>query len=363
MTGLWAIVWCLATVLAYHLLCAVAAGYEVSGLIIHDRAVFKRGMLTDQRETNRFQFHITVDGCVWRMRLTPEAPVVTYDYCEVAYDGEHLYFVRSIKSWVEDQVRAGREVGPNTAMAILSRRPVPSFATNPEVGPLWLTYASGCVVKQDGSSRLLSPMTLGVGRRGLIGILESYEQEVIVTGASTQSVPDRVVFLESTLTNMYAGQFTNSLFEVGAWTNVAGIRVPSVTSIQTYYPYREPGQSDVVLILQHNYRVVTEHVVPGQGLGHVAPYLPDLTAVSDSRFQYRNRHPIKVFHYFAQGRWYADSEVVQLDEYRRALALAKAETGVTPGRLTVLALLCILVIGPAVLLARGWRTARPSVGE
>lgn len=328
-----------------------AQAYAVTGRLQYRQATFKRGIYQG-KQTEDYQFQAIVDGNKWFIHLTTtENRIVTYDYCEVGYDGESLYYLRSMKSWVQDQLAAGKTPGSNSATAIILRSPVPAISANHEIGPLWLAYASAPYYANLKSPMALCPLTRSIGPKGHTTTMDAYQQEVRASrGGFSPGIPRQVVFLETNMSGVAGTGLTNATFAILSYTNSGAWRLPLQSILRTYQFYREPGTSNAAVIVSDEYEMTTDSVGPGPRSTSFVPALPDLTHTSDLRFWHDTKLPLKVFHYFNLGSWYSESDARKLPEYKKAIGKAYPGTLALSARGAVRALLILVAfVVPAAL--------------
>ena len=312
---------CSSLVSAFLLLTAhesFARGYAVTGHLQYRQAKFKRGVYQG-KEAEDYQFQAIVDGNKWLMHLTTsENRIVTYDYCELGYDGETLYYLRSIKSWVQDQLLAGKPPGSNSATAIILHAPVPAFSANHEAGPIWLAYASAAYYRSLQNSMAFCPLTRNIGPRGYTTTLDAYEQEVRVSpGGGSPGVPRQVLFLETNMSGVIGAHLTNATFHVLRYTNSGDWTLPLQSIVKIYKFNREPGSLNVGLLVSDEYEMTTDSVGPAPVSTTFVPTVPELAHTSDLRFWHDAKLPLKVFYYFNQDSWYirvGSSEITGVQE-------------------------------------------------
>ena len=226
---------------------------------------------------------------------------------------------------METQIRAGKQVGPNTAVGVITKRPLPQFGVDDELGPIWLTYASARFFQGETNlSSIRTPATVGVGKDGLVGPLNDYHQPAIVhLSAKAPGLPTEVIYLEDSLTQIYPDGFTNTAFRAQTYSETGTMSIPMAATLTVCYPRREPPEADPTVRPEIKYRLTTTAVEPGKRLAAARPKLPELTAISDLRFADNPSEPVKLFHYYVKGAWYSDDQTRRLPEYRTALAHVK----------------------------------------
>jgi hypothetical protein len=332
-----------------------AWSFEVTGELEYRQATFKRGVYQDVRRLF-YQFQAVAEGGKWRIRTTPsENPAATYDYAEAGFDGQTLYYVRSMASWVEDQVRSGKQVGSNTASGIILNRPVPQFGMNHELGPIWLAYASGDYFSSLKDEWAFSPLSRGVGPKGSIATRNAYKQAVRVSGSeSSLAIPSKVFFLETNIAGVSGIALTNATFEVLTYTNLGQLRVPLKSLVKTFRFYSEPGTETTAMIVTDEYELTTQSVKSTPARPSFVPSIDEVTYISDLRFENAEKAP-PVFHYYRQGSWLSESAARKLSEYKEALRQEDGVTVASSAAATVRGLLIILVLVSLPIFAVLWK--------
>jgi hypothetical protein len=309
----------LASLLAAGL--TLGKSYEVTGQLQYRQASFNRGVYRGI-ETESFQYTATVDGDKWFFHVTTsENPVATFDYCDVSYDGDTLYYIRSLQSWVEDQIAVGKSVGSNTAMGIVGKMPVPAVSVNHEIGPIWLTYASAQYFSGLRPGEMaLCPLTRGIGPNSVTKTIDHYKQKVQVTpGDSSPAIPSKVIFLESNMSGVLGNGLTNATFEILSYTNLGTLKLPMRSIVKIFLFYREPGKTNTTLMVGHEYELTTDSVVVPSTRTKFEPRVSGTLHTSDLRFKDDKRQPLGVFFYYHKNSWYSESAARKLPEYKRAI--------------------------------------------
>jgi hypothetical protein len=323
----------LASGFAAPLLNAHAEAWKINGRLTQRTVLYMHGEY-DRTVTNHGTFTAVIDKCKWSFRFEPEInKAAAYDYAEAASDGTNLYFVKSIETWFRDQQSRGaqpgsKNLGSNTANAIVSSEEVPVFSTNPQLGILWLTYASACYFQTNNSGMVYTPLSHGVGRKGIVGTADHYKLRAIVKSSGGGGVPAEIVFFETNMPPVYGEALTNTVFTLGAVTNAGSVTIPLHGLTRTFAYNVVPGKAETNLVTLYEWEVNTTSIERVDG----STFVPDLHAVthiSDLRFRRDEKKPVEPFGYYGN-KWLPEQEVRTFPEYKEALARAIREKGFEP---------------------------------
>jgi len=246
----------------------------------------------DRYETN--QFHITVSGCNWLLRLTPIMPKPYCDYRELSYDGTYVYSVASFEKIIEAQ-RTNRSA--NVATATITEGPVPHDESVHEAGVLWIMFASSCYLSSVTNQRTEPAITFGVPSWQYSFANRYTVKTVFKLQEKTPAVPESLIYFDEGFMRdparsevvtkreaPYDAGFTNAVYRVLQSTNCGDLRLPTRAILETYVPARtvltETGRFHLNIRYWINVDGVRAQATPNPNF---RPKLPGMTMVSDRR--------------------------------------------------------------------------------
>ena len=336
--------------------------FGVRGLVEHTYYDWSGDVKWDRTTS----FQLDVQGCQWFVRLVQ--PFDWTPYSEVSFDGDKTYWLQSLQTWV-DKLKAtnASSIPTNVAVGVVRRSAVPRFGFGHEVGPIWLAYASSCYFRSATSDVVESPATLGVlsGRDANPDCFLT-QRAAWNLSSSRPFVPSRVVYFDSGTNWLgfkpsrypkpFDAGFTNTFFEVTAWTNVGDYSFPLRASMLTYSVNQSVGNSEPSLALIHRYRLTATNFFDPPLRIHFQPAIPGVTVVSDERFNDAKVADLH-FNYYNTNRWATDEEVKATRAYRVAAAGVSNKVSATRPVLVRLAIIITLTVPFLVVLVQRLRRA------
>src|SRR6266487_4180518 len=175
---------------------AYCEGFEVRGVGTYRAASVQAGEVIGSR-TQNFNFSITVKDCKWFLHFALANPFTDADYSELSYDGTNLYRITVFESWLNEEKKAGKHVGPNAAEAMVIDGEVPRFSYTHHGSIVWLAYASGCYFAKVRNGIALPPAFPGVSTARSVRPLNEFWQRVILEMHSENLFPSEVVYIET----------------------------------------------------------------------------------------------------------------------------------------------------------------------
>jgi len=304
---------------------------------------------TQEQATVHFTLHVS--DCKWLLRFTRDEGTNSAnarDYEEASYDGENIYYLSNIRSAVERQRHKGKKLPSNIATGQIYKGEVFAMRIADEVGPIWLSYASGCyfatrsnefvepaMVFDGAGFHYGPPRHLKVPARWKLTkdnpkfpISVNYLNEGIVN-SPTGSV---------SLPSSYIG-FTSAVYRVLSITNFNGLEIPDRTSLTLYRPHNTAEQLTSFV----EYCVRLESVGFHSVAKSFQPVLPGITVVAD--------HRMGDLIYSAEKGW-PTLEQLKNDPYFQELRRINSSRRPwsRPSPLFLRLILCGLVIAPLVFL-------------
>lgn len=296
-----------------------AANYSVTGDVTYEnffaREQIREGYLPFQpivTQTN--QFSLVVSNDCWRMRVTASATAGAA-YNEAAFDGTTLYFMQG----------TGLEVEKGY---IFDNQHVIYDITAHEMGPVWLMFGSAKFWSQ-ATNTFVQPATI----LGLFEIQEFYKKPftlrahwslqedypqlpvyvayvddgMVKTGPESQPYPRKPPFDKG---------FTNTVFQVLSFTNIAGVKLPLTGQLDTFRP--EPRGLRPELLHYTQYRISLKRWSSTPEPVSFRPVLPGPTPITD----YRLYETVRSYTYVAAD-WPSLDQVTNTLSYKEKAAQYK----------------------------------------
>jgi hypothetical protein len=246
-----------------------------------------------------------------------------------------LFVSIDLSSGRERRLQLGEVVGPNQAQATVQTNTVPNTIMAPELGPIWLTFLSSCILAKADPNRFPPPTLLNVAggcpvppfreyyqrsswrtddETGLPLTFYSVDSEAFQKGVSG----DHVVPLSRYLPPFDHG-VTNITFQVLEQTNVFGLSLPVKAVLNVFWI--EQNKREKI----HEFKIEATRFDQLPSSTILAPTLPGIALVSDAR-GCDSGHPI-VIEYVATNRFLETAELAQLTEnegvFRHTLTLTQ----------------------------------------
>ncbi len=340
-----------AVLLAFHLLPSVAAQeFCVEGTV--KRLAYLGGQT--YRGPNS-SFSMNVNGCNWFVRARKDQGKYGSDYEEVSYDGTNVYVLLNNKSDVEKQLQMGAKLGPDIAAAKVYRGEVCNLFEVEEVGPIWLTYASGCYFK----SRTNDFVEAAIMQDPISGVqfgppTHSKMRAHWTLSDSNPSFPVRVDYYSEghvmvrgkavSLPRPYDAGLTSAVYQAGAFTNYLGLDIPLTSSLKIFKMRTNAvANTDLDLIIE--FHVELTNVAQRAASFISQPRIPGITLVKDFR---DSRGGVLV--YYATNNWPTETEILTgsyFEEIRRLNTSPHVPGGALPSVVRVV--LILLVFVPAMI--------------
>ncbi|MBE0541118.1 MAG: hypothetical protein IH623_07015 [Verrucomicrobia bacterium] len=247
-------------------------------------------------------FRLTVSGCKWYIRMTwPDN--LSWDYVDASFDGENLYYLSCMETWVNNQRLKGEKVGDNIAVARISKTAVLHDAHAHAIAPVCFAYASGCYLDNVKDSRL-EPIIFWPLSTGIFSIQNVVLQETEITRhPAVPHLPTRVVFFDDGLerngtraappfkrARPYDTGFTNAILVADSFTNVNGFALPTAAFLVVFAPKdqefspRDLGKTSNDLLRFSKYQIMATNFQAGSSMTSFVPRFPGITLVTDERF-------------------------------------------------------------------------------
>ncbi len=274
---------------------ADAHEYELEGRLTASLHLAQGG----SRAFDSARFHIYVKDCAWLMRATLEAGGTAGSLVErwdCGFDGEARRSVATYRS---------PQNGDNWLGAVDPEQ-VPTSPLMPHLGVAWFATASSCYLNSAAGTLLPPHSATPVHVR---------EQVIIRRNEVEPQLPRYVAFLSDGYDHRFDGTaakfpppfdkgFTNAIFEVLRFTNVAGLELPAAFSLRSF----QPGPSGLESLFE-----CAGEVEQVRAECSLRSFLPEIPAgregqVRDFRFVSANARSAHDFQYGA-ARWLSQEEV------------------------------------------------------
>jgi len=279
-----------------------------------------------------FPFEVAVSNCQWAMRITEMGTNGTFGYTDVTYDGKYTYYLDYQRAWEEHARQGGgKDHKENVAVGSVGKQQVPHFPFAHQAGAIWLTYASRCYFGQFTSGDKIQPSAAFGADRGNSAQVSSFLLQKadwhIVQDADGLGLPERVVYMDDGISGVlpdgrilrwpapYDQGFTNTTYEAFDYTNLANLRIPLRSRMQTFVVDLGPRSPTKGLRLRFRYDILATNVNAGLPLDTLfQPRIPGVTFVQDERFS-RPGVSMSVSYTVRDGLWRDDNRVRSSPEY------------------------------------------------
>ena len=283
------------------------AGYEVDGTAQWTYH-FPDGSHAHQE---RVEFTLSARHGQWWMRhylrsAPPEMDTVA------AYDGTRLYVIHRLgRPSASSLASDPKNRVANVANASLFDSEIPHVQFSPELGPVWLAFASRAYFTRLQTNRVEPPIAsdgvgseyTGVSPRQLEAIWELFDDG--------QGLPSRVVYLDPggqrNIPPVYAGGFTNCMYSVAETSRIHGMTIPNVATLTVFTP-KVDGRSSSELNVLALCEIRMTAARSSSSRASFTPDVPGITSVQDSR--------VPGF-YFVTNHWRSAEAVLADPTYRK----------------------------------------------
>ncbi|MBI4324929.1 MAG: hypothetical protein HY674_06660, partial [Chloroflexi bacterium] len=290
---------------------AFTNGYEVDGMA--QFRFFGSGIMKTQAAVT---FKLSVHDGKWSIRYNRQGEN-GFDYEHVTFDGRYAYYLTSMETMVKTARAKGKDLADNVANAFVTEGENFHNQQAPEVGVVWLAFASSTFFDTLKTNRLAPPIPFdGVGffydttKRTLNTHWERFDDSL--------RLPSTVVYFDDgRLRNRmqrrppYDKGFTNCVYSVKTSTNVNGVRIPLTSGFTLYRP-RTNGLASTDLEIVGEYDLALQKYRPTVTRESFTPDIPGITAVFDSRVTNRV--------YRITNSWPSKEEILSNREYIKTFA-------------------------------------------
>jgi len=287
--------------------------YEVRGTV-----EFKMVFSTNESTAD---FTVSVRGGMWSIILRRH-DVNASDYEQITFDGQSLFFLDCFESQVSAEKAKGTKVAANVANAIVSRGEIPHRGFSPEIGPIWLAYASATFFSRPAIQSMEPPIPFdGIGRRYSDDSAKKLRVEYGLLQGELK-IPSGIVFFDDGIDPLgkpmpspYNKGFTNSIYAVRNMTNLDGIALPACATLSLLSP-RKNGQNPDDLQTVGVYTIYLNSFRRSVSDFSATPRLPGPTGVTDLRMK-----ELPNIFYWTTNKWPSVSEIETNSEYKEKAKL------------------------------------------
>ncbi len=310
---------CLLCFLPIKELQVAAQQFQVSGTI-HAQPDFR-----DAGMQPATHFLFSANGCRWAMRLTGDSNRM-YDYHEISYDGEDLYFITSFETLSKSFAAQGKR-GAAMANAWVIRGQILRTLQAQEVGPVWLVFGSRCYF-QDATSgmvepalanncpAILSPEMRVRLQRASWGVFDEFPHMLkwAVYFSDGRSLwLDRLGQPLPGEPSRLSPENTNVTLRVTETTNIGGLLIPISATIELFCR-EETNHWNTILAAKYEIRAESVSTNTHE-LSFPPPLPPGGVVVCDARFL----NSAGTLSYLAQTGWVSDRELERSQSYKKGV--------------------------------------------
>lgn len=354
--------------------CSVSAHeYTVEGDVVYTD--YKQGQIS--RVTN-YSFMVEVRDESSKIRVVGLGNS-GLDYTEYGWDKTNSYLLvkfstnNSFKTvWQLDGGKTSSKeldtaIKPRNeaTVKIYKENPIPQYNFGFE--PIWLAYASSSHFQSKKSGEKCEPVW-DMGRRvrdsgirftsmwklsdaapHLLEWMSDFADGNLYTTAGGRLVSER-------LNAPFNADYTNSVFKVLDWTNVAGMKLPLRFQATHYIPDPKATVQPILLPLRVYEGSVTR-IMPFVVSKSFAPNGPNATPtqVLDKRFAKADYDPVATISYFSPSGGVLSMEAIKTNEvYKQSLGRREPVVSSKRSRSVLIFIIVLSVIFPVWILARNW---------
>lgn len=315
----------------------VPDGLRYSGRVEMD--YFNNEGGTHWQKTNHFTMDVG-KGCRYIVRLVDLDDSIS-DYIEVGYDGTNSFYLNNMSESIgkrakesEQDIKPKNEqtnVVNNIATGLVRKSPVPQFSFASCADPIWMSYASGCVLGAISSGDLSSPASSEAGANGAplnpnmfvqFKTFFSTDREGLLNDLSYVH-PEKDLRSGAALNSAFPFGFTNTVFRLVARDHYGPNKIPYIkeASMELFYLSWKPGNLRR-LQKRASYKLLCTNVQETSRI-NFKPDLPGITSIADERF---NNADLESHHfsYLVTNNWLADAEVKKLPQFKNSFAVNQA---------------------------------------
>jgi hypothetical protein len=248
---------------------------------------------------------------------------------------------------------------------IYKENPIPQYNFGFE--PIWLAYASSAYFQskksgakcepvwdmgrqvRDSGIRFTSMWKLSDAAPHLLEWMSDFADGNLYTSAGGRLVSER-------LNVPFNAGYTNSVFKVLDWTNVAGMKLPFRFQATQYIPDPKATAQPILLPLRVYEGIVTQ-TKPFAVSKSFSPNGPNATPtqVLDKRFAKADHDPVATISYFSPSGSVLSMEAIKTNEvYKQALGGREPVVSSKKSRSVLFLIIAVSVIFPVWILARNW---------
>jgi hypothetical protein len=300
--------------------------FEGEGFLLRTNFVFGESW------TNYFKV-IVRDG---EWRIVTQRPNQKSDFTEAGYDGSELVRITHFENFQNDYLRqsgvAGRTGFGYSTVADVQFSPIPYLMVNDGMLPVWFAYASQPYLdtaRPGWLSPIVEPGDSGAPDEALVRM--GYEQKAQLTRrAAPPGVPERAVFFnDGSVRNMrglaarrapFNQGFTNAIFQALAFTNLAGMEIPTHFTVSNFLPKADGTNANDVLCI-YEWDVHLTNLLSTISVTRFKPESPKgVDFIQDYRFSAGNLYIPMVRYYLTNSDWPATRQVKLLPAYQEEAA-------------------------------------------
>jgi len=269
------------------------------------------------------RFTARVENCNWYVSSVQQ-PQESFDEIVAYGNDEGVFITMDMTNFRTKLVR----MFPNNAQAVVFTNSVPSFHFTPCLGPIWITFLSGCYFRTaNPDSPVSPPVSLNVAGGSILPAFNSYVQKSFWkldpktglpvefisrddSGAIMGILNDQLVKVGELPPPFHKG-FTNIVFQLKQYEMFAGYRMPKYAVLDVYWVYFKSYE------LIHRFSITAERFEQILPKSIPLPETKGIAIITDGRLSTRNG-PI-VLTYFGTNRFLNLNELKSLPQFNEAV--------------------------------------------
>jgi hypothetical protein len=288
------------------------------------------------QKTNHFTMDVGKD-CQYIVRLVDHDDSIS-DYIEVGYDGTNSFYLNNMSESIGKRVKESEQeikpeneqmnVANNIATGLVRKSPVPQFSFASCADPVWMSYASGCVLGAISSGDQSSPASSKTGANGAPLNPNMFVQFKTIFSNDTEGLlnelsyvhPEKDLSSGAALNSAFPFGFTNTVYRLTARDYYGTNKIPYIkeASMDLFFLKRKPGNLRR-LQKRASYKLICTNVQETTRI-NFKPDVPGITSIADERF---NNADLGSHHfsYLATNNWLADTEVKKLPQFKNSFVV------------------------------------------
>ena len=276
-----------------------------------------------------YRFIARSQGCKWSISAVEEPKKLIDEVLAVGND-QGVFITLDLTTSFQEAHDSGKTRAVNNAQAIAMTNLVPSCTLAAYLGPIWLTYLSGCYLKNADPAKMPATVSLNVAGGSSLPLFDLYPQKSFwqvdeITGLPKEFFSmDEDGFQKGLVNNQlinlgrysapFDKGFTNITFHVVNYEKFSGCSLPQKTILEVFWI--EKNNLERV----HRFTIEAERFEQSPTSPLPEPTTKGIAAVADARLATQNG-PI-ILQYLGTNRFLKTEELTNLAGFKEAVRLS-----------------------------------------